>query len=100
MNTGLTFAQEEAQQDDETHHTKEQSFATSGRANGGMNRNKMCKRCGTNGHTSIECDSGQEKVEIYRQSQQPNQGVSQLIHAVDWEAQQIQLMTRLKTGHS
>jgi hypothetical protein len=85
MNTGVTFAQEEAPQDDEKHHTKEQSFATSGGANGGMNRKKICRRCGTDGHTSIECDSGQEKVAIYRQSQQPNQGVSQLIHTVDWD---------------
>jgi hypothetical protein len=85
MNTGVAFAQEEAPQDDERHHTKEQYFATSGGANGGMNRKKICRRCGTDGHTSIECDSGQEKVAIYRQSQQPNQGVSQLIHAVDWD---------------
>jgi hypothetical protein len=27
----------------------------------------------------------QDKVEIYRQSKQANQGVSQLIHAVDWD---------------
>jgi hypothetical protein len=34
--------------------------------------------------TSFECDSGQDKLAIYRQSQQPNQGVSQLINIVDW----------------
>jgi hypothetical protein len=50
-----------------------------------MIQKKICRRCGTDGHTSIECDSGQEKVAIYRQPQQPNQGVSQLIHAVDWD---------------
>jgi hypothetical protein len=44
----------------------------------------VCQRCGADGHTSIECDSGKDKVDIFRQSQQPKQGVSQLIHAVDW----------------
>jgi hypothetical protein len=60
MNTGVALTQEEAQQDDEKHHTKEQSFTTSGGATGGMNRKKICRSCGTDGHTSIECDSGQE----------------------------------------
>ena len=32
-----------------------------------------------NNHTSVECNSSQDKVEAFRQSQQANQGVSQLI---------------------
>jgi hypothetical protein len=85
LNTRMAFTRETGQQDDATHTAEEQAFATSGGANGGMNRKKICRCCGTDGHTSIECDSGQEKVATYRQSQQPNQGVSQLIHAVDWD---------------
>jgi hypothetical protein len=35
-------------------------------------------------HMWIECDADQKKVDVYRQSQQGNQGFSQLINAVDW----------------
>jgi hypothetical protein len=34
---------------------------------------------------SVECNSQQEKVDVYRQSQQANQGASRLIHAVNWD---------------
>jgi hypothetical protein len=48
--------------------------------------NPRCQRCvGVVGVTGTECNSGQDKVELHRQSQQPNLGGSQLIHAVDWD---------------
>jgi hypothetical protein len=64
---------------------QEQAFTTHGASGGANLRKKVCRRCGIYGSTSIECDSSQAKVEIYQQSQQPNQGVSQLIHAVNWD---------------
>jgi hypothetical protein len=48
-------------------------------------RKVCCRGCGVDGHNSIDCDSGKEKVKIYRQSLKGNIGVSQLIHAVDWD---------------
>jgi hypothetical protein len=86
LNTGAAFAQDGAlPPDDKSNDTNKQAFATHRATNRFANSNKtVCRRCGTEGHTSIECDSGKEKVKIFRQSQQPNQGVSQLIHNVDW----------------
>jgi hypothetical protein len=87
MNTGVAFSQQDEPPDDSTRPTtKVQAFTQNGGANGGSARKKVCRRCGTDGHTSVECDSGQDKVAIYRQSQQPNQGVSQLINAVNWNS--------------
>jgi hypothetical protein len=71
----------EHQDDANQHATREQAFATNGGTGGAKTQTKICQRCGTDGHTSIKCDSRQDKVAIYRQSQQPNQGVSQLINA-------------------
>ena len=86
LNTGVAFTQDHGSPDDDNPTAKEQAFAQNGGANGGLNsRPKICRRWGTDGHNSIECDSGKDKVAIYRQSQQPNQGVSQLINAVDWD---------------
>ena len=84
LNTGVAFVQDGAQDDDNI-SSQEQTFTTNGGGGGANNRKKICRRCGTDGHTSIECNVGQDKVDIYRQSQQANQGVSQLIHAVDWD---------------
>jgi hypothetical protein len=87
LNTGVVFAQDGAK-DESNNISQEQAFATTGGAGNNANRGnnkKTCRRCGTDGHTSIECNSGSDKVESYRQSQQPNQGVSQLIHAVSWD---------------
>jgi hypothetical protein len=86
FNTGVAFAQHASKEEHhDDHDPQEQAFATHGTTAGALTRKKVCRRCGTDGHTSIECDSGQAKVEIYRQSQQPNQGVSQLINAVNWD---------------
>ncbi len=81
LNTGVAFAQDGARDGDNI-VSREQTLTTHG---GTSIRKKVCRRCGTDGHTSIECNVGQDKVEIYRQSQQANQGVSQLIHSVDWD---------------
>jgi hypothetical protein len=81
LNTGVAFAQDGARDGDNI-VSREQTLTTHG---GTSNRKKVCRRCGTNGHTSIKCNVGQDKVEIYRQSQQANQGVSQLIHSGDWD---------------
>jgi hypothetical protein len=83
LNTGVAFVQDTGKADD-TSNAHEQSFTTNGGSGGANHRRKVCRRCGTDGHTSIKWDSGKDKVDIFRQSQQPNQGVSQLIHAVDW----------------
>ncbi len=83
LNTGVAFLQNAGKSDD-TSNAQEQSFATNGGSGGANLRKKVCRRCGTDGHTSIECDSGKDKVDIYRQSQQANQGVSHLIHDFDW----------------
>jgi hypothetical protein len=69
----------------EVSHSQEQAFATTGGAGNYASRKTVCRRCSADGHNSIDCDSTKEKVDIYRQSQQANQGVSQLIHAVDWD---------------
>jgi hypothetical protein len=92
-NTGVAFMQDGDRQDhanqtagngnNSNKNTQEQTFTTSGGGSSGYK--KICRRCGADGHTSIDCNSTQEKVEIFRQSSQPNQGVSQLIHAVDWD---------------
>jgi hypothetical protein len=85
MNTGVAFVQDGNKEDDD----QEQAFITHGGGSGNSNRPKVakvCRRCGSDGHNSIECNTGQDKVEIHRQSQLPNQQhVSQLIHAVDWD---------------
>jgi hypothetical protein len=84
----VAFAQHgHANKEDQTDDPdpQEQAFATHGAPAGANHRKKICRRCGAEGHTSIECDSTPAKVEIYRQSQQPNQGVSQLINAVNWD---------------
>jgi hypothetical protein len=83
LNTGVAFVQDSGKAND-TSNAHEQSFTTNGGSGGANHLKKVCRRCGTDGHTSIECGSGKDKVDIFRQSQQPNQGVSQLIHAVDW----------------
>jgi hypothetical protein len=64
LNTGAAFAQDGARPPDgESNNTNEQAFATHGAANRFANNNKkVCRRCGTEGHTSIECDSGKEKA--------------------------------------
>jgi hypothetical protein len=80
-NLGVAFVQE-AEQQIQDHDTQEQTFITNGGGgNGNSNEKKVCRQCGADGHTSINCNTGQDKVDIFRQSQQPNQGVSQLIHA-------------------
>jgi hypothetical protein len=63
--------------------TQETAFATNSALN--QARKKVCERCGVNNHTSVECDTSQDKVAIFCQSQQANQGVSQLIHLVTWD---------------
>jgi hypothetical protein len=83
LNTGVAFAQDGGKEDDVT-NTQEQAFTTTGGAGGANNQKKVCRRCGTDGHTSVKCNSGKDKIGIYLQLQQANQGVSQLIHAVDW----------------
>jgi hypothetical protein len=84
-NTGVSFTQD-GSQDDERHGNQEQVFTTHGGPGPGKTKQKICcRRCGVDGHNSIDCDSGKEKVEIYRQSQKGNVGVSQLIHAVHWD---------------
>jgi hypothetical protein len=88
FNTGVAFVQDNRQPDNSKQQIQEQAFATNGGASASLNRKKICRRCGTDGHTSVECNSGQDKVEIYRQSTQANQGVSQLIHATDNAGQQ------------
>jgi hypothetical protein len=80
-NSGVTFMQD-GSQDDNDSRTQENVFTTSG----GNNRKKICRRCGVEGHTSIGFDAEQKKVDISRQSQQGNQGFSQLINAVNWSA--------------
>jgi hypothetical protein len=75
LNTGITFVQDVTKADD-TLSGHEQSFATNGGSTGNANhQKKVCRRWGTDGHTSVKWDSGKEKVDAYRQSQQPNQGV-------------------------
>jgi hypothetical protein len=75
LNTGVAFAQDGAQEG-ATINSQEQTFATNGEAGGANIHKKICRRCGTDGHTSIGCNVGQDKVDLYRQSQQANQGVS------------------------
>jgi hypothetical protein len=92
LNTGVAFAQDGDQHHQDTPNqaskksgSHEHAFATTGGAGSYASRKTICRRCGAEGHNSIDCDSTKEKVDIYRQSQQANQGVSQLIHAVDWD---------------
>jgi hypothetical protein len=84
LSSGVSFAQQgkpgKPKNDTETQET---AFATNSALNQACK--KVCKRCGVDNHTSVECDTGQEKVAIFRQSQQPNQSVSQLIHSVTWD---------------
>ncbi len=91
FSTGVAFAQDGGRQNQanetpgQASLSQEQAFATTGGAGNYASRKTICRRCGADGHNSIDCDSPKEKVDIYRQSQQANQGVSQLIHAVDWD---------------
>ena len=86
LNSGVAFVQDGSKQDDNGQNTSEQSFTTNGATtNPTTQHKKTCRRCGTDGHNSIDCNASMDKVEIFRQSQQPNQGVSQLIHAVTWD---------------
>jgi hypothetical protein len=84
LNTGATFAQDR----NKATEKQEQAFAGQG-GNASTNSNrpktfaKACQRCGSDGHNSPECNTAQDKVEIHGQSNQPNQGLSQLVHAVD-----------------
>jgi hypothetical protein len=82
--TGVAFVQNDAPQHQDNDASTKQgaAFAVYG---GNNQRKKICKRCGIENHTSVECGLPQEKVDAYRQSQQPNQGVQHLIHAVNWE---------------
>jgi hypothetical protein len=85
LNTGVVFVQD-GSKDDDSSNIQEQAFATHGGPGSTNNHQKrMCRRCGKDRHTSIECNSSQDKVEIYHQLTQPNQGVSQFIHAIDWD---------------
>jgi hypothetical protein len=84
LSTGKAFMQDAGNKDDNT-NAQEQIFITNGGSGNANNQKKVCRRCGTDGHTSVECDSGKDKVNIYQQLQQANQGVSQLIHAVNWD---------------
>jgi hypothetical protein len=78
------------QESNKANEKQEQAFAAQG---GGASTNsnrpktfaKVCRRCGSDGHNSTECNTAQDKVEIHRQSNQANQGVSQLVQAVDWD---------------
>jgi hypothetical protein len=90
QNSGVSFAQDGGQRkhgkNDTDQGTQEQSFATNGGGrHTGNSRKTTCRRCGTEGHTSIDCNTGSNKVEVFRKSQQANQGVSQLINAVNWD---------------
>jgi hypothetical protein len=78
LRTGVAFAQD-GNNKHNTPSTQGQAFAINGGTASNANRTKVCQRCGIDGHTSIKCDSGKDKVEVFRQSQQANQGVSQLI---------------------
>jgi hypothetical protein len=80
-NSGVAFVQRGTQEDEKP--TQESTFITSG-ANFQNSRKKICRRCGVENHTSIECDSDQKKVDAYRESQQANEGTRLLINAVDW----------------
>jgi hypothetical protein len=83
-NTGVSFIQD-ASPNDDGEDTHEQAFATHGAPGGSRTKQKTTyRRCGVDGHNSIDCDSGKDKVDIYKQSLKGNLGVSQLIHAVDW----------------
>ncbi len=84
QNTGVSFIQD-GSPDDDGHDHQEQAFATHGAPGGRAKQKVCCRRCGVDGHNSIDCDSGKEKVETYRQSLKGNLGISQLIHAVDWD---------------
>jgi hypothetical protein len=104
LNMGISFAVDGAK--DATPDTdKQHAFATHG--GGGYAGKKTCRRCGVDGHTSVECGSGKDKVDIFCQSLQGNQGVSQLIHAVDWDgpndttvdAEAFNWMFLSKAGH-
>jgi hypothetical protein len=60
------------------------AFATHGGTQRPQHK-KICTRCGADGHTSpVKCNATPEEVLIFRQSQQSNRSVSQLIHAVTW----------------
>jgi hypothetical protein len=72
LNTGVSFIQDESW-DDDAHDSQEQAFATHGGPGGGKTKQKVCcRRCGVDGHNSIDCDSGKEKVEIYQRSLKGN----------------------------
>jgi hypothetical protein len=83
LNTGVTFVQES----NKANEKQEQACAAQG---GGASTNsnrpktftKVCRRCGSDGHNSMECNTAQDKVEIHRQSNQANQGVSQLVRGL------------------
>ncbi len=81
LSSSVAFAQQGKPQD--TPEPPENAFATQGTTQRPQHK-KVCKRCGANGHTSVECNATPEEVAIFRQSQQANRGVSQLIHAVTW----------------
>jgi hypothetical protein len=74
QNSGVSFAQNGGQRkhpkNDTNQGTQEQSFATNGGGgHTGNSRKTTCRRCGTDGHTSIDCNTGSNKVEVFQQSQ-------------------------------
>jgi hypothetical protein len=80
-NSGVAFVQGRTHEDEKP--TQESTFTTYG-ANFQNSRKTICRRCGIEKHTSIECDSDQKKVDAYRESQQANEGTGLLINAVNW----------------
>jgi hypothetical protein len=81
-NTDVAFVQDNGQPDDQKQQVQEQVFTTHGGPNPNLNRKKVCRRCGTDGYTQLI--NAVDKCNIEPNSTQPNQGISQLIHAVNW----------------
>jgi hypothetical protein len=71
QNSGVSFAQQDGGQrkhhkNDTDQGTQEQSFATNGGGgHTGNSRKTTCRQCGTDGHTSIDCSTGSDKVEVF-----------------------------------
>jgi hypothetical protein len=74
-NTGVAFIQDGGRQasgnqnqsgnnnKNNNNSTQEQAFATNGGGNSGYK--KVCRRCEAEGHTSVDCNATQDKVDIF-----------------------------------
>ena len=65
LSSGVAFAQQGKQSDghNNAEATDNAAFATSGASH--QVRKKVCKRCGIDNHTSVECDTSPEKVWLH-----------------------------------